>query len=80
MKFTVLKYWEFLVVWQFGYGTFTAEGLGSVPGRGTEVVQAVWQSQKQTNKQKCTIHWNLVHSQGCATKHRYPVLGHLHYP
>ena len=42
MKFTVLTYWEFLVVQQFGYGTFTAEGLGSVPGQGTEVVQAVW--------------------------------------
>ena len=41
MKFTVLKYWEFLVVWQFGYSRFTAEGLGSVPGRGTEAVQAV---------------------------------------
>ena len=49
MKFTVLKSWEFLVAWQFGYGTFTAEGLGSIPGRGTEIVQAVWQSQK-TNK------------------------------
>ena len=49
MKFTVLKSWEFLVAWQFRYGTLTAEGLGSIPGRGTEIVQAVWQSQK-TNK------------------------------
>ena len=67
------------MAWQFGYGTFTAEGMGSVPGWGTEIVQAVWQSQK-TNKQSVTVLWNVVHSQCCATSRHYPVLGHLHHP
>ena len=29
-----------------GLAAFTAEGLGSIPGRGTNILQAVWYSQK----------------------------------
>ena len=31
---------------------FTAEGSGSVPGRGTEIPQAVWCGQKKKKKKK----------------------------
>ena len=35
-----------LAVQWSGLRTFTAEGAGSIPGRGTKVPQAVWYSQK----------------------------------
>ena len=43
-----------LEVQWLGLHTLTAEGQGSIPGRGTKIPQAVWcgQNQKQTNKQK----------------------------
>ena len=34
-----------LVIQWLGYGTFTAEGPGSVPGWGTEILQAAWHGQ-----------------------------------
>ena len=35
-----------LVVQQLGLGAFTAKGLGSIPGRGTKILYAVWCGQK----------------------------------
>ena len=36
-----------LVVQGLGPCGFTAEGLGSIPGRGAEILQAVWCGQKK---------------------------------
>ena len=46
------KYWEFpgSVQW-LGLCAFTAEGLGSIPGRGTKIPQAARRGQNQPNKQ-----------------------------
>ena len=52
-----------LAVQWSGLGTFTAEGLGSIPGQGTKIPQAMWcgqnktkqkQKAKQTNNNKKT--------------------------
>ena len=32
--------------------TFNARGLGSIPGRGTKILQAMWYSQKKKRKTK----------------------------
>ena len=47
--------WEILVVQWLGLGAFTAEGLGSVPGSGNEILIASWCGQ---NKKKKTKHLN----------------------
>ena len=45
---------EFLVVQWLGLCAFTAEGMGSIPGQGTKILQAVWcdQKEKEHDKQK----------------------------
>ena len=41
---------EFLAVQWLGLCALTAEGPGSIPGRGTKIPQAVWCSQKKKKK------------------------------
>ena len=41
-----------LVVWWLGLGVFTAVDLGSIPGLGTKILQAMTQSQKKKKKEK----------------------------
>ena len=36
-----------MVVQWLGFSAFTAEGLGSIPGWGTEIPQAVWRGLKR---------------------------------
>ena len=49
-----------LVVQWLGLCAFTAEGLGSIPGRGAEISQAVWCGQKKKNY-KCMIPFLRLH-------------------
>ena len=38
------------MAWQSsGYYTFTAEGMGSIPGWGTKIPEAVWCSRKKNS-------------------------------
>ena len=39
-----------LAIQWLGLGTFTAEGLGSIPGGGTKISQAMWSSKKKKEK------------------------------
>ena len=39
------------VLW-LGLWAFTAEGLGSIPGWGTRISQAVWHGQKKKKREK----------------------------
>ena len=41
-----------LAVQWLGLCTFTAEGTGSIPGRGTKIPQATWHGQKQQQQRK----------------------------
>ena len=40
-----------MVQW-LGLGAFTAEGMGSIPGQGTKVLQAMWHGQKKKKKKR----------------------------
>ena len=42
----------FLAVQWLGVGAFIAEGVGSIPGRGTKIPQAMQRSQKEKEKLK----------------------------
>ena len=60
--------WEFpktngnsLAVQWLGLDTFTAESVGSIPGRGTKILQAAWHGQKKKKKKKLI--------QKCSRKH-----------
>ena len=46
-----------LVVQGLGPCGFTAEGLGSIPGRGAEILQAVWCGQKKKNTNIWSLLW-----------------------
>ena len=41
-----------LAVQWLGRCTFTAEGPGSIPGRGTKIPQALWRGQKKKDKKE----------------------------
>ena len=41
---------NFLAVQWLGLCTFTAEDLGSVPSRGTKILQAAWRGQKKKGR------------------------------
>ena len=41
-----------LAVQWLGLGSLTAEGAGSIPGRGTKIPQATWSGQKKQHKNK----------------------------
>ena len=41
-----------LAVQWSGLGTFTAEGLGSIPGQGTKIPQAKTKTKSKTNQQQ----------------------------
>ena len=43
---------NFLEVQWLGHGTFTDEGLGSIPGWGNKILQALRHRQKQKKKKK----------------------------
>ena len=43
-----------LVVQWLGLGTFHCHGPGSIPGRGTKILQATWPGQKQKTKKNTT--------------------------
>ena len=49
-----LKLWTSLAVQWLELCAFTAEGLGSVPGWGTEIPQAMWHGQRRNSRQKNT--------------------------
>ena len=40
------------VLW-LGLLAFTAEGVGSIPGRGSEIPQAAWHGQKKVGRGEC---------------------------
>ena len=46
---------EFKNQW-LGLRTFTAEGKGSIPDRGTKTPQATWHGQKKKKKNKLSTH------------------------
>ena len=46
-----------LVVQWLGRCALTAEGPGSVPGRGTKISQAVWPSKKKKERKKKPVPW-----------------------
>ena len=39
--------WDSLVIQWLGLGPFTAKSIGSIPGWGAKILQAVWSSQKK---------------------------------
>ena len=43
---------NFLEVKWLGLSTFTAQGVCSIPGQGTKILQAVWCGQKKKKKKK----------------------------
>ena len=50
-----------LVVQWLGLCTFTARGLGSIPGRGTKILQAICQGKKNDSTAWKYIQWQLTH-------------------
>ena len=54
------SFWEFPGVQWLGLGTFMAGALGSIPGRGTKILQATWlRGQKKKKKKFCQFLTNL---------------------
>ena len=51
MRFN-LKIGNSLVVQWLGLCAFTVKGVGSIPGRGTTILQAVWPKKKKKEKRK----------------------------
>ena len=43
----MVEFRDFLAVQWLGLCAFTAEDLGSVPSRGTKILQAAWRDQKK---------------------------------
>ena len=56
------KYLNYGLPWQSSgqNSAFTAEGLGSIPGWGTEIPQATWHGQKKNSRQKNTQNTQII--------------------
>ena len=48
-----------LVVQWLGFCAFTAEGPGSIPGRGTKIPQATWRGGKKKILSTSILSWSL---------------------
>ena len=66
-------YGNSLTVQWLGLCAFTAEGLGSISGRGTKIPQAVWYGKKKKKEKK--THMNLSTKQKQTHRHREQTCG-----
>ena len=55
LKIKLLVLGNSLAVQWLGLRAFTSEGLGSIPGWGTNIPEAVWYSQKKKKKIKLLV-------------------------
>ena len=53
-RYQKYNYWNSLSDQWLGLSTFTAKGLGSIPGQGTKILQAAWHGQKKTKTKNAT--------------------------